>query len=340
MKKKNTNIIWLLGEYLRYHKGRIIVFISFVIIFGIVITLYNVPIEAWSYAAVLCGAVGLITVSAGFVYFCRRYKELEELKAIIGIDVDRLPAPRSKIEEAYEELIRILYQEKSDISEAAERERRDAKEYYTLWVHQIKTPIAAMRLLLQMKDDEHSEALRTELFETEQYVEMVLSYLRMGSSSTDYVIDEYDLDSIIRQAVRKYAPLFIRTKIKLDFQETKEKVLTDEKWLAFVIEQILSNALKYTKNGSVTIRMLPQEKILQISDTGIGIAQEDLPRVFEKGFTGYNGRWEEGKSTGIGLYLCRRILNKLSHTISITSKTEGGTTVSIGLDNWKSYQER
>ena len=132
--------------------------------------------------------------------------------------------------------------------------------------------------------------------------------------------------------MKKYAPLFIRKKLTLGYEPVNCQVLTDEKWLEFVLEQILSNAIKYTKRGSVAVYMDDrEEKTLVIADTGIGIAAEDVPRVFEKGFTGYNGRYDK-RSTGIGLYLCRRVLNRLSHTIRIESEPGQGTRVYINLD--------
>ena len=158
---------------------------------------------------------------------------------------------------------------------------------------------------------------------------MVLSYIRLGSNENDFVIKEYDLDNIVRQAIRKYAPLFIRKKINLDFQPTTYKVLTDEKWLVFVIEQLLSNAIKYTNKGKISIYPLEDKKLV-IEDTGIGISQEDIPRIFDKGFTGYNGRTDK-KATGLGLYLCKNILDKLSHKISIESEVGVKTNVILDL---------
>jgi len=186
-----------------------------------------------------------------------------------------------------------------------------------------------MRLLLQSTENAQNDELSMELFKIEQSVEMVLQYLRLDSESTDYILKEYDLDDIVRQAVRKYARLFIRQKISLDFRETNRRVLTDEKWLVFVIEQILSNALKYTTEGKISIYAAGTTFV--IADTGMGIQGEDLPRVFEKGFTGYNGRIDK-KSTGIGLYLCKRILTRLGHTIAIQSRVGVGTRVILGLD--------
>ncbi|MFR2965264.1 MAG: sensor histidine kinase [Anaerovoracaceae bacterium] len=156
---------------------------------------------------------------------------------------------------------------------------------------------------LQKEDTEFSRKMSPELFRIEQYVEMVLTFLRLDSDTTDYVIKEYSLDDIVSQAVRKFSGDFINRKLTLEYKPLKAKVITDEKWLSFVIEQVLSNALKYTVNGKISISM-EEPKTLCISDTGIGIAAEDLPRIFEKGYSGYNGRVNK-RASGIGLYLCK-----------------------------------
>ena len=166
---------------------------------------------------------------------------------------------------------------------------------------------------------------------------MVLQYLRMQSDSSDLVLAWCDLDGVIRQSVRKYAPLFIRSKVTLDYQPVRCRVLTDEKWLCFVLEQLLSNALKYAPQGTVRIS-LEAPAVLCIRDNGIGISGEDLPRVFEKGFTGYNGRSDK-KSTGIGLYLCKRVMDRLGHGISIRSRPGQGTEVRLELDSVRSILE-
>ena len=212
---------------------------------------------------------------------------------------------------------------------AADSMLEDLTSYYTLWVHQIKTPIAAMDLLLQAGPDRATE-MEIELQKIAQYVDMVLQYLRLDSTDKDLVLQRCQLDAVVRQTVRKYAKLFILKKIQLVFQETKWEVLSDEKWLCFLLEQLLSNALKYTPEGGKISIFLEGETNLVIADTGIGIAPEDLPRVFEKGFTGNNGRMDK-KATGIGLYLCRRVTNLLGHTISIASEPGVGTHVLLGL---------
>lgn len=208
----------------------------------------------------------------------------------------------------------------------------DMVDYYTMWVHQIKTPIASMHLILQKEDSEDSRRLRAELFRVEQYVQMVLCFLRLDSDFTDYVIKEYRVDDIIRPAVRRLAPQFIMKKLSLEYEQTDEVALTDEKWLSFVVEQVLSNAVKYTSAGSISIKCDGDR--LVISDTGIGIAAEDLPRIFDKGYTGFNGRADR-KASGIGLYLCRRICDNLRHSIKVESAPGHGTTIIIGLERDK-----
>lgn len=319
----------MLFSYLKRHLKTIILLILFVLIFMLVFSLYDLPTEAVVYAAILCFCVGTVLFFIGYARYFLQHQALAAMLGRVTMSIDDLPPAHGALEKDYQELIKTLFKEKIRVESESESSKRDLIEYYTLWVHQIKTPIAAMRLMLQSEENGRNAALSAELFKIEQYVEMVLQYLRLESSSTDYVIRTYDLDGIIRQSVRKFARLFILKKITLDFIKSGISVLTDEKWLCFVLEQLISNALKYTPSGKVSI--YTEGASLVIEDTGIGIRPEDLPRVFEKGFTGYNGR-EDKKSTGIGLYLCKRILNKLNHTITIESAAGRGTRVRIGLE--------
>ena len=206
---------------------------------------------------------------------------------------------------------------------------QDMLDYYTLWAHQIKTPIASMRLCLQQEDTPQARRLLQELSRAEQYVEMVMVYLRLNGGS-DLVLRECQLDGIVRRAVRRFAGEFIGRKLKLCYEPLNVSCVTDEKWLLFVIEQVLSNSLKYTRAGSITIE-LEAPKTLVIRDTGIGVAPEDLPRIFEKGYTGYNGRGDQ-KASGLGLYLCRTICKRLGHTITASSVPDHGTAIRITLE--------
>jgi hypothetical protein len=234
------------------------------------------------------------------------------------------------LEQDYQAMLQQLFQEKERLNSASQQSYQDMLEYYTLWVHQIKTPISAIDLILQAEDGLAFSEIKSELFKIQQYVEMVLGYLRLGSQTTDFVFCSHDLDKIIRTAVHSYAGQFIRQHVRLNYTPIHMQVLTDEKWLEFVLEQLLSNALKYTPGGTVTIS-LEETHTLVIEDNGIGIAPEDLPRIFEKGYTGLNGRTNR-RTTGIGLYLCHEIMEKLGHGISIQSELGQGTAVRLDLN--------
>ncbi len=296
--------------------------------FAFVLFLYELPVEAAGYGGLLCAAALGVWTCVDFIRYRRKIRFLESLLGHASLLLDQLPEAVGPKETVYHALLQELDRERRDVTSASDAWRRETTDYYTLWVHQIKTPIAAMRLILQDDDSERGRELSAELFRVERYVELALSYLRLGSTSTDYMIQKYSLDGILRKAVRRYAPLFIRGKVSLDLRETGMTVLTDEKWLQLVVEQVLSNAVKYAPGGHVTI--YAEMDFLLIQDDGVGIAREDLPRIFERGFTGYNGRVDK-RSTGIGLYLCRQICQKLGHTITADSELGKGTRISIGL---------
>ena len=240
-----------------------------------------------------------------------------------------LPAAPEIAEADYAALTAALCSQQSRLLTQMNGRYQDMIDYYTLWAHQIKTPIASMRLSLQAEDSARSRRLLQELSRTEQYVEMVMVYIRLDGGS-DLVLRSCSVDAIVRASVRRFAGEFITRRLKLDYTPLDVSCVTDEKWLRFVVEQVLSNALKYTREGGISI-YLEAPKTLVIRDTGIGIAPEDLPRIFEKGFTGYNGRGDQ-KASGLGLYLCRRVCAKLGHTITAESTPDHGTAIRIGLD--------
>ncbi|AEE95399.1 sensor histidine kinase [Mahella australiensis] len=321
----------ILGLYLKQKITTIIVIAVSFSISLVIFYLYALPLEPVAYAALLAGIFLLLIGIIEFVAFYSKHMVLEKLKDSIAVSDLMLPNPQGLIERDYQGLIRAIHENRREIINEKDKALADMTDYYTIWAHQIKIPIAAMQLLLQSKHADINGELSDQLFKVEQYVEMALQYLRTESLSGDLMLKRYSLDDMVKQAVRKYSKSFIHKKIKLDYNGLNHEVLTDEKWTVFVIEQILSNALKYTDKGEISIYMdSDSPDTLVIEDTGIGIESEDLPRIFEKGFTGYNGRLDK-KSTGIGLYLCKRILSKLSHTISIESQVGKGTKVKIGF---------
>ena len=316
------------------------------ILFAVIFWIYEIPVEIAGYAFLLVILWNVIWFTLVFIRYEKRQRILEENQGKIRTEAGGFPEAESRESEMYQELIRQLYEEKKELESSVQIEKQELSDYYSMWVHQIKTPIAALGVLIQSgeeleevqespKAQELTRSMKMEVFRIEQYVDMVLTYLRMGSATSDYAFRICSLEEIVRQAVRKYSQMFIMTRTRLHLEIQDQKILTDEKWLTFVIEQILSNAVKYARGGEISI--YTEDKILVIADDGIGIAEEDLPRIFEKGFTGYNGRANK-KSTGIGLYLCKSIIDRLHHTIWIESKPEkyqepiaqGGSNVSGG----------
>lgn len=319
VKTNSSSMIW---EYLKGHRKGLILFLLAVVIFTVIFSLYDIPGEAVGYAALLFLVFVIIFAVLDFIGFCKKHSAYMEVNNNIAFSLEGLPPPSNLQEQDYQELLHHLQDEKNRVAVEMEQMKDDMTDYYTLWAHQIKTPISAASLLLQSEEKAEKEELLTELFKIEQYVDMVLTYLRAESMASDMVLKKCDLDEIVKQTLKKYAKVFIRKKLQLDYQPLHYQVLSDKKWLLFVIEQVLSNALKYTNEGKISIYMV--ENTLVIEDTGIGIKTEDLYRIFEKGYTGYNGRIDQ-KSTGIGLYLCKRILNHLSHEITIDSDAGKGS---------------
>lgn len=325
-------------SFLKIRKVLIIIFTGIVVIFGILFYLYDIPFDAIIYGCELSFVWSAVCLFIDFYKYYKRHKLLHINREQFFDDAEQLPEHMDIIEYDYQELAKELYQAKQELISKNRIAKKELLDYYGMWVHQIKTPIAALDILLQNTEqmlyqlDEKEMMLeaisvsdmKMELFKIEQYVEMALNYLRVEDISSDLVFKKNELDDMVRQVIRKYAKIFISKKIKIDFKPTKACIVTDEKWFIFVLEQIISNALKYTKKGQISIYM--KEKALVIEDTGIGIPAEDLPRIFEKGFTGYNGR-ENKKSTGIGLYLCKNIMDKLQWNITVDSEVGSGTKI-------------
>lgn len=304
------------------------------------------------YAAVLDAILLLITVLVGFFRYSSKVKALSNALKRPVEEQAQLPEATDDVEMLYQRLLENQSIARSESESSAAIRQSQMRDYYSMWVHQIKTPISAMKLLLEVEreelgqlicDDEQQASLKElsdnvasfedELFRIEEYVSMALQYQRVSSTENDFVLEKVSVDGVIRDTIKKYAKIMIRRHIGINYSGTGQEVYTDGKWLAFMLEQILSNAIKYTPQGFVTIETVEEKDrfFITIKDTGIGIKAEDLPRVFEKGYTGYNGHADK-KATGIGLYLCRQMADKLGHTIRMESEIGKGTKVWIGFD--------
>lgn len=324
-------MLYIFFAYLKRHLKIALLFTLYTLIFSVIFYLHHLPIDAVGYAFLLSLFFTVIFLGYGFTKYYQQHRHLEALSHSITLSLSTLPDTKDLIIKDYQALMRLLYEALHRFETESDYSRMAMIDYYTLWAHQIKTPIAALYLILESEPGERNLSMKTELFKIEQYVDMVLQFLRLESETSDLRIETHDLATLIKSSIRKYRTLFIEKQIRLNFDEMSYAVLTDEKWFCFAFEQILSNAIKYTYEGTITIGLSQENPhILTVCDTGIGIQEEDLPRVFERGFTGYNGRMDK-KSTGIGLYLCKRAFQKISHRIHIDSTVGVGTTVSIDL---------
>ena len=335
-------------DYISKIKFYIILQLFPVMLAEIIFFLYQLPIEPMVYATVFWLITGICACLNGFYRYRKKVEQLELIAAAPDINLSQMDSPVGQDERFQQEIMQQLNQMRIDVENASQKSSEDMTDYYTMWAHQIKTPIFALRLLLQESPEENKEKL-SELFKIEQYVEMVLGYLRTEDMSSDLKLSHCSLDRIIRDQIHKYAGIFVSKKLTLTYESISQDVLTDEKWLGFVIGQILSNALKYTRTGGIRIYLEKKLSLdtddvsisigndscnkvehltLVIEDTGIGIRAEDIPRIFEKGYTGVNGR-DDNRATGIGLYLSNKIMRKLGHRLYIISTEGKGTKVSL-----------
>ena len=311
--------------------------------------LNEIPFVEIAYGLLLCFFITIVALAVGFGRHYSSFRHLQKLQENIIVESDMMKTPEYMYERQYQNCVRILAKENNRIRNEMLNRQQDMTEYYSMWVHQVKTPIAALKLLIdedmaaymEAEDIEESDTRvinehqkRNELFRIEEYIDMALQYTRLGAQTNDFVIERILLDEVIKNSIHKYAKQFIYKKLSLNYESKDIMAVTDKKWLGFVIDQLLSNAIKYTKQGSITIQTEQstdesgKSVSIIIGDTGIGINAEDLPRICEKGYTGYNGHADK-HSTGIGLYLCKEILDKLGHRILVTSEIGKGTRVEI-----------
>lgn len=326
----------LLNEYLKMKKTSIIGILGVYAILFVFVYLYRIPIEVILYPFIL--TIVFVLIVSLFDYI--KYKE--KVNKIIQICNDISSCYSVKIndknifDEYYLDIINELLKENRKQVSQFQKKVSDVNDYFSIWVHQIKTPIASMKLKI---DNEQMDLLQlaSDLNRIDHYVDLVLSFLKFDEEKIDLYFRKTDVDKIMRESLKKFSNDFIIKKIRLDYKLSKREVLTDEKWLSFVFDQLLSNALKYTDKGTITI-YYDGDSCLCIKDSGIGIALADMERLFEKGFTGYNGR-QYKKASGIGLYMCKRMCDKLNIAISIESIVNEYTLVKLKFLSNEEYKD-
>ena len=305
----------------RFFLALLILLLGFILLFAFVFDAYRSLLE---YVVLLLAFLSFLFIGADAWTSYKAYRS-QKLQASAQAQTPLEKLLQERVEE-------LEYEQKNQL--LVEQEKyNDLLDYYTLWVHQVKTPIAASSLLIgDLKDKEIKSQLEQELFKIESYVHLVLQYLRLESFHDDLVLKQKNLADLVREVVKKYALFFIQQGLSLNLHDLDHMIVTDKKWFLVILEQVLSNSLKYTKEGSIEIYF--HEDRLYIKDTGLGIQNADLLRVFERGFSGYNGRLTQ-QSSGLGLYLSKKIADQLGHKIAIDSQVGQGTTVSIAFPEKK-----
>ncbi len=305
----------------RFFLALLILLLGFILIFAFVFDAYRSLLE---YVALLLAFLSFLFIGAD---------AWTSYKAYRGQKLQVSAQAQTPLEKLLQERVEELEYEQKNQLLVEQEKYNDLLDYYTLWVHQVKTPIAASSLLIgDLKDKEAKSQLEQELFKIESYVHLVLQYLRLESFHDDLVLKQENLADLVREVVKKYALFFIQQGLSLNLHDLDHTIVTDKKWFLVILEQVLSNSLKYTKEGSIEIYF--HEGSLYIKDTGLGIQNADLLRVFERGFSGYNGRLTQ-QSSGLGLYLSKKIADQLGHKIAIESQVGQGTTVSIAFPEKK-----
>ncbi|CUN81154.1 sensor histidine kinase [Clostridium disporicum] len=325
-------------SFIEYFKDKVIFIIINIIV--LVITSYLLfGLNVSSYAIFIICILNFLASISFFIYDCLRkskyysslLKRLDELdkKYFIGDVATEEDFLEGKI--LFEIISQATKSMKDDISESI-RNSNDYKEYIELWVHEIKTPIATCKLLIENNDNEVTESIGEEVTKVEDYIEQVLFYARSNAVEKDYLIKEINLKKSINAVIRKNANTLIEKRVKVDIRNVDKIVSCDSKWIEFILGQIVSNSIKYMDKKESVLKIYSEnignDVILKICDNGIGMDEKSVIKAFEKGYTGENGR-RFGKSTGMGLYLCKKLCEKLGLGINIKSKENEGTEVTI-----------
>lgn len=242
-------------------------------------------------------------------------------------------------EVSYKKRVGELEKEIEELRNDSLTEKSEIQDYFLMWVHQIKTPITVSNLVVEtIEDFEYKNKLLEELLEIEEYTNMAMSYIKISNKNTDMDIAEVKVDEVVRPILKKYSMLFINKKLKLDYKKIEEKIVTDARWFSILLEQIISNSIKYTEAGRISISFDEEKNALEVKDTGIGIKNEDVPKIFDRGYSGFNGRINQ-KSSGIGLFMAGKISKNLNVKIEVESSLGEGSTFRLKIPKYdESFQ--
>ena len=330
-------------RFKEYLKEKII-YISLLAFAVITIEILLIPYNILVYIKIYIAIVIIAAFLIGFLveYYSKknyydtvksRIKELQEEYLIMEV------LPKANFTEAtiLEDVIRDIGKSMLENVNKYKYLQEDYKDFIELWIHEIKIPIAASKMIVENNKNEITESINEELDKIDNYTEQALFYARSNTVEKDYIVRKIQLKEIVNASILKNKAQLIQNKISIDTKNLDETVCTDSKWCIFIINQIIQNSIKYSKNADRQIEIYGERKkeniILYIKDNGIGIKESEITRVFEKGFTGENGRITGKKSTGIGLYLCKKLCDKLCIGLELNSKKDEGTEVKLIFPN-------
>lgn len=321
----------VLKNFLLAVRPQVFVFAGMAVIFGVIFLLGRLPLDLFFYSMELSLFLFAVFLMVQYIRYVKRYGRLQELQSANSAKVEELLETVDPADELYIEKLASVMRELREKEKLHADRQADQLDYFTLWLHQIKTPISAISLLTQSSGAKETKQISQELLRLEDYTHMALNYVKLEEPGSELDLSQVELDGVIKKALKKYSIFFIYNGIKLDYEPLEMTVLSDGKWLQNLLEQLLSNSLKYTPNGKISIYKDPgKEQTLIIEDTGVGIRPEDLPKIFNKGYSGFNGRLYE-KSTGLGLFLSRKICERLGHRLDVQSESGKGTRVLIDM---------
>ncbi|MDR1522013.1 MAG: sensor histidine kinase [Streptococcaceae bacterium] len=303
----------------RWHYGAFFL-LNLCFIYSVVMR--NFPIEIFLDTILFESFIGVIATAFTYQHWQKKRKLLEDFYEITTTSLPQT----NEIEQNYARLVIRIKKENSMLTNDHLLKEQKILNYYAMWTHQLKVPLAVLELMAQTESLE-VDSVKEELLKIEQYLDMMLQYLRFNTSTTDYQLVKIEVEPLVRETVKKYRSFFIQKNLTVEIKPLNLRIVTDQKWLIFVLSQVIFNAVKYTKKG--ILKVYANDFTLIIEDTGIGIASEDLPRIFEQGYTGYNGRVEKNHASGLGLFMVKQILNELGHKIEIRSTLGVGTQVRI-----------
>lgn len=330
-------------RFKEYLKDKII-YISLLVFAVITIEILLIPYDMQIFIKIYVAVAIIVAFLIGFLveYYSKknyydtvksRIKELQEEYLIMEV------LPKADFTEAniLEDVIRDIGKSMLENVNKYKYLQEDYKDFIELWIHEIKIPIATSKMIVENNKNEITASINEELDKIDNYTEQALFYARSNTVEKDYIVRKIQLKEIVNASVLKNKSQLIQNKISIDIKGLEEIVYTDSKWCIFIINQIIQNSIKYSKNADRQIEIYGERKkeniILYIKDNGIGIKESEITRVFEKGFTGENGRITGKKSTGIGLYLCKKLCDKLCIGLELNSKKDEGTEVKLIFPN-------